>query len=217
MPKYNYRSRKKQKASDDFSYQLAGIVAVGVFGAGVLYEPFSALIFNNFDDMNGILVLTVIAMIVWAMCIFLFRMLFRKASGRPKTEGAIAESFSFDETRPDQSSDEFEHEVATIINQLTGHQTEVCGGSDDGGIDVKVFNAQNRLIGIVQCKQFKPGKAVAPSYVRELNTVKHYHHVNVAYLVTTGRFTDKTMRLAKELGVRLIDGDRLNSMRRKIQ
>jgi HJR/Mrr/RecB family endonuclease len=115
-----------------------------------------------------------------------------------------------------QSASAFEHEVAGLIKQLTGNRTEIIGGSGDGGIDIKVYGDDGRLVGIVQCKKVAATRLVSPAYIRELNTVRHYHQVNIAYLVTTGRFSQKSEALANELGVRLVDGDAIEKLRAKV-
>lgn len=129
----------------------------------------------------------------------------------------IETTFNFEETDiPRQkAATEFEYEVAGLIQHLTGKRTQVVGGSGDGGIDIKVYDEQGSMIGIVQCKHLAAHKTVYPAHIRELNTVRHYHHVNIAYLVSTGRFTEASQKLAKQLGIRLIDGHALNRLRQQ--
>lgn len=115
-----------------------------------------------------------------------------------------------------KAASEFEYEVASMINQLTGKRTQVVGGAGDGGVDIKVYDDNMRLVGVVQCKNFAANKTLNPSYIRELNSVKHYHQVNIAYLVTTGKFSRDSQDLAKKLGVRLIDGEALKSLRKQV-
>lgn len=79
-----------------------------------------------------------------------------------------------------------------------------------------MYGEKHKLVGIVQCKHLQSNKTVYPAYIRELNTVRHYNHVNIAYLVTTGRFSKNSYKLAKELGVRLIDGERLKKLQKQV-
>ena len=134
---------------------------------------------------------------------------------RPKS--AVEATFEFDTTKRSnrETASEFEYEVAGLINQLTGKRTQVVGGAGDEGIDIKVLDDDDRLVGIVQCKKVDRNKAVYPAYIRDLNTVRHYHHVNTAYLVSTGYFTEKSQELAKSLGVKLIDGNALRQIRKR--
>lgn len=115
-----------------------------------------------------------------------------------------------------KAASEFEYEIASMINQLTGKKTQVVGGAGDGGVDIKVYDNDMRLVGIVQCKRIANNKTLSPSFIRELNAVKHHHQVNTAYLVTTGRFSQQSYDLAQKLGVRLIDGEALKSLRRQM-
>lgn len=109
---------------------------------------------------------------------------------------------------------QFEEVVARMIAQQ-GYKTKVVGGAGDQGVDVKVFNPQGQLVGVVQCKRYRPNKALAPSFVREMATVRQMHGVNIAYLATTAYFTEETKALARQLNVRLIDGHDLKQISRK--
>lgn len=138
--------------------------------------------------------------------------------------------FDFDGAAPDQaavpsellesvdlhriSPREFEERVAYLIS-LQGYKTQVCGGAGDGGIDVKVYDRESKLIGVVQCKRYNPQRALPPMFVREMATVKREQGVEVAYLATTAYFTEETRRHAKQAGVRLIDGRDLRRISRK--
>ncbi len=105
----------------------------------------------------------------------------------------------------------FEEAVARIIAGQ-GYQTRVVGGAGDQGVDVKVFNQSGQLVGVVQCKRYRPNKALAPGFVREMATVRQMHGVSIAYLATTAYFTEETKALAKQLDVRLIDGHDLKQI-----
>lgn len=109
---------------------------------------------------------------------------------------------------------EFEHEIARLITLTTPYRAEAVGRAGDRGVDVKVYKGR-QLIGIVQCKRFAPDKALAPLYVRELDTIKRRHGVSVAYLATTARFSSDTRQLARQLGINLIDGAAIEAMRAK--
>jgi hypothetical protein len=111
--------------------------------------------------------------------------------------------------------DDFEQEVAWLINVLTRNKAVVVGGSGDGGIDIKVFDRKERLVGIVQCKRYNPDSVLPPGYVRELHSVKLSNGVGTATLVTTARFSDQTRQDAKELGIDLVDGSKLTQLKLK--
>lgn len=141
---------------------------------------------------------------------FIITLLFDR---KPKVEM----TFDFDEAPPTRhkAATQFEYDVAGLINAMTGKRTQVVGGKGDGGIDIKVYDEKNSLVGVVQCKNVSQNKTVPPAYIRDLNSARHYHHVNIAYLVTTGRFSDQSHELARKLGVKLIDGQALKRMRAK--
>lgn len=109
---------------------------------------------------------------------------------------------------------DFEHEVAWVINALTNYKAVVTGGAGDGGVDIKVYKGK-QFVGIVQCKRYQPDKALPPDHVRALYGTKTRFGVSIAYLVTTAKFTAQTQKEARELGIKLIDGERFEIMRRK--
>lgn len=111
---------------------------------------------------------------------------------------------------------EFEHEVAWVINMTTPNKAVVTGGAGDGGVDIKVYDGK-RFVGIVQCKKLDPKKALPPGYIRELATVKQQQGVEIAYLVTTAKVSRATEHEAKKLGIKIIDGDDYEQLRKQAQ
>lgn len=109
---------------------------------------------------------------------------------------------------------DFEHEVAWVFNTLTPYKAIVSGGAGDGGIDIKVMKG-TALRSVVQCKKYDPKRALPPQYVRELSAVKQQHHVSSAYLVTTAYFTPATEKEAEKYGIKLIDGAKFLTMRKR--
>nr|MCU0514860.1 restriction endonuclease [Anaerolineae bacterium] len=102
-----------------------------------------------------------------------------------------------------------------LFNTLTRYKAIVSGGAGDGGVDVKIFNRDEQLIGIVQCKRYQPDRALPPAHLRELNTVKQQHQVQYAWLATTARFSEDTRREARRLNIHLLDGARLHRMQKE--
>lgn len=208
-------SRRRSKSLDVFgeiSYRLSMLAGVGGLLLGVQLA-------SEAPDEQSIIIIVGTAVAAMFSTLFLMLILRRLFVGsRPKQ---IDSTFTFNEMTPtigqrNRHASEFEYEVASLINETTGKRTTVVGGAGDGGVDIKVHDQQGRLVGIVQCKKFAPHKVVSPGYLRELNTVKHQHQVNTAYLVTTGRFSNDSQKLAQQLGIRLIDGQALAEMRTKV-
>lgn len=109
---------------------------------------------------------------------------------------------------------DFEHEIAWLLNTLTRYKAIPVGGAGDGGVDVKVYEGE-KLVGVVQCKRYHRGRPLSPNHVRELYAVKAQFNVKTAYLVTTTRFTPQTRAEAERLGIKLIDNDKLEAMRKQ--
>ncbi len=197
------KRRRKMTAIEGIRANLTSLAAMGSFFAYIIYV-------DNTSPTYLYVALAVglgIGLLVFA----LFSVLFMR-----KTR--VETTFDFDQApiSRQKAATDFEYEVAGIIHAMTGKRTAVVGGSGDGGIDIKVFDDKNQLVGIVQCKNINPNKTVYPAHIRDLNTVRHHHQVNTAYLVTTGRFSENSRELAQKLGVKLIDGATLKKMRAKL-
>lgn len=133
------------------------------------------------------------------------------ASWMPAPQYQRGTGFEFDLSSPTAYRD-FEREVAYLIHKQTGLRTEVVGGAGDQGIDIKVFNGE-RLVGIVQCKNYAPNAILGPNLVREMIGVKHVVGVKTAYLVTSGRFSEGAKHLARQHNIKLLDGSDLAEIR----
>jgi HJR/Mrr/RecB family endonuclease len=100
---------------------------------------------------------------------------------------------------------EFEEYVAGLFSKL-GYQTEVTGGSGDGGIDV--IARKNGVENYIQCKKYK--NKVGPSMVRDFYGAMADHLAKgKGFLVTTGYFTPEDEMFAEDKPIELIDGNRL--------
>lgn len=198
------RSRKKKTLLDEIfeRFILAGFAGGFFLGIYTFKGSDAQALFTQ-----SLLLGTVFGGIALVIAVLIMRI---QNSRKPKAESTF--DFEDGSSTKWKRATEFEYEVAQLIQRLTNKKTEVVGGAGDKGIDIKVLDG-NRLVGIVQCKNLAPNKSVYPSHIRDLNTVKHYNQVNIAYLVSTGKFSEESYRLAKELGVRLIDGKALHRMR----
>jgi HJR/Mrr/RecB family endonuclease len=197
--------RQKSDLVGEIIYRVSMLAAIGgLFGGLQLFNRLKL-------DPILTFTLTGASAIVAAFVTFIvLSLLFRS---KPKIEA----TFDFDEapSSKHKAATEFEYEVAGLIYKMTGKRTEVVGGSGDGGVDIKVYDTDGRLLGVVQCKNFASNKTVHPTYIRDLNTVRHYHQVKTAYLVSTGRFSEQSQKLAQQLGIKLIDGNALTKLRKK--
>lgn len=100
---------------------------------------------------------------------------------------------------------DFEHDVAWVLNSTTKYKAVVTGGAGDGGVDIKIYDADT-LIGIAQCKQYDLARPLPPDHVRSLYAAKQQFRVRNAFLVTTTTFSKESEQLAKTFGITLIDG-----------
>jgi len=80
----------------------------------------------------------------------------------------------------------------------------------DGGVDIWM---QKRSLGkrtsaIVQCKRYDDA-LVTIKVIREMYGLMHEHNVDVAYIVTSNRFTKECYKFIEEKNIVLIDGEKL--------
>jgi hypothetical protein len=207
MPKLS-KAEKQRRNAEEFARILSGTAGFLVFvGIALSSDGTDSHAFTTSIIPAGVASVT-----TWIVLYILLYRIFKAIFVR-RPEPKI--DFEDAPISRHKQATEFEYEVADIIERVSGKRAEVVGGSGDKGVDIKVFDERGKLVGIAQCKRLGAGKIVYPAYIRDLNTVKHYHQVNIAYLVSTGRFSDESRQLAKELGIRLIDGHDLNKLRKR--
>jgi hypothetical protein len=134
---------------------------------------------------------------------------------RPKARIEAAFDFGSAPTIPHRPTSLFEYEVAGLIHQLTGNRTQVVDDSEESNIDIKVYDPEGHLVGIVQCKDLPNHKITHPAFIRDLNTMRNNHQVKTAYLVSKGRFSEESQKLAEQLDIKLIDGIALVKLRKQ--
>lgn len=101
---------------------------------------------------------------------------------------------------------EFEEFTAKMFRAL-GYQTQLVGGSGDGGIDIEMTKDGRQHL--VQCKKFITRK-VTPHDVRDFFGAMGDRHVDgKGFFVTTNIFTLEAERFAEGKPIELIDGIRL--------
>lgn len=111
----------------------------------------------------------------------------------------------------DNDPKEFEHLVARVFEKLCTAggkpvKAQVVGGAGDQGIDIKLWDSSNMLVGIVQVKRYNPNKTLDPNHLRAFDSVRRRTGVRKAYLVTTARFGAATIAEARDIKINLIDG-----------
>ena len=111
---------------------------------------------------------------------------------------------------------QFEQEVAWVFSNWFGLRAEVVGKSNDGGIDVKLFDAGGTLVSIIQAKRYHEDAALNPGFLRELDSVKRRMGVANAYLVTTARFSEGVKLQAQQMQIYLVDGQLFEEWREKV-
>lgn len=108
---------------------------------------------------------------------------------------------------------EFEHFVADLW-EAQGWQTEVEQQSSDAGVDVRAIKhspyPQKQLI---QAKRYSESTKVGGPDIQQYASLKQQEEgVDAAVIVTTSSFTSSAERRARDLNVKLVDGDDLLNM-----
>lgn len=108
---------------------------------------------------------------------------------------------------------EFEHLVADIWGQR-GWETTVTTGSSDRGIDVIAQKSspfkQKQLI---QAKRYSVDNKIGSPDIQQYSSLRQQENeVDAVVIVTTSSFTSQAQQTAKDLNVKLIDGNDLIEM-----
>lgn len=104
---------------------------------------------------------------------------------------------------------EFEEYVATHLRQA-GYIAQTTTASHDFGADIVAIDPDtNRRI----CVQTKfHGRPIGNSAVQEVAASLAHYSADEGWVVTNSTFTDSAQTLARENGIRLIDGQKLNHL-----
>jgi hypothetical protein len=106
---------------------------------------------------------------------------------------------------------EFEEMVADLVVPLGYTDVRVVGGANDRGVDVLCRDRHGRRVAI-QCKRYQPANEVTGSQVQTFMGGMVAHGAERGIIVTTSTFTAPARDLARDLGIRLIDGAELSRM-----
>ena len=104
------------------------------------------------------------------------------------------------------SPEEFEHFVADVW-EARGFETEVTQVSNDAGTDV-VAKRDGRRVAI-QAKRYQRSNRVSGPEVQQYGSILHDETIDDVVIATSGTFTNAAYRRAQEIGVDLVDGERL--------
>ena len=82
------------------------------------------------------------------------------------------------------------------ITEKGRFNVDVTNTGADGGIDLKLTNKRNKLVGIGQCKAWNGIVGVAP--IRELYGVMASEQIKIGYFFTTSAFSADAIQFAKD-------------------
>ena len=103
---------------------------------------------------------------------------------------------------------EFENYVACILHQNGFFNIKTTPASGDHGIDLTAV--KDDITYAIQCKCYSSN--VGNSAVQQAHTGKSLYHKDIAVVATNSYFTQQALDEAAELGVKLWDRDKLNSL-----
>jgi restriction system protein len=106
---------------------------------------------------------------------------------------------------------EFEETVARLIVPLGFTEVRVVGGAADLGVDVLCRDREGRRVAI-QCKRYQADNEVSSSQVQTFMGGMVAHRAQRGIIVTTSSFSAPARDLARDHGIRLIDGAELSRM-----
>lgn len=109
---------------------------------------------------------------------------------------------------------EFEQFITQLLRAM-GFRTQITKASGDGGIDIVAILDKPITGGryLFQCKRFAPRSPVGAAIVREFyGAVSADRKAKKGILITTSDFTIQAKEFAGEVGIELIDGQRLSNL-----
>lgn len=101
---------------------------------------------------------------------------------------------------------EFEELVAELWDSK-GYTTNVRKKSGDKAVDIDAERGGRKEV--IQVKRYSDGNKIGSEVVRKYATLYQQTDANKVVLVTSGIFTDSARELGVDLGVELIDGNKL--------
>lgn len=105
---------------------------------------------------------------------------------------------------------QFEHLIADLW-EAQGWTTQVTQQSQDRGVDVFVSqDTPVRQRHAIQVKRYGESNPVGSPEIQQYSSIQHQEKdIDAAVVVTSSRFSEQAEEVARELNVRLIDGDEL--------
>ncbi len=80
-----------------------------------------------------------------------------------------------------------------------GYQAKATGGTDDQGIDVKIWNSSGSLWGVAQCKRYGLESRIASRDIRDFAGSYLISGAKTGFYFTTGTLTRDAKQTAKQL------------------
>lgn len=112
----------------------------------------------------------------------------------------------------DMDGFEFERFIAYVLKRNGFRHVKVTQESGDQGVDI--IATKDKVKYGVQCKRYNG--FVGNHAVQEVWSGKEYYQLDDAIVLTNSEFSDSAQELAGELGVTLIDRDRLRKMIKRL-
>ena len=126
-----------------------------------------------------------------------------------KEDRMLEEEYSYENIK---NGYEFEEYVANLYNKLGYKIEEVTKKSGDQGADIVAYKDGKKYV--IQVKYYN--SAVGNKAIQEVVASIKLYGANKSIVVTNNNFTSSAIELAKANNVELINGEKLNEMRKKI-
>jgi hypothetical protein len=199
---------RRRRAFQDVGTQISAFVGVGVF------IVIGLMTLDN--NPNAIYLAGAGAVVAFVGMELFFRFVIRRTVKSRESAALDFDDVPSEPAAKPKRGDEFEREVAKLIEQTSSKSKLTQLTQGEGGIDVKVLDAAtSKLVGVIKCAVIGEDSVINAGQIQALNKARLRFGVSVAYFITNGYFSDDSHDVAKQLNIRLIDGDGLTSLRRK--
>lgn len=167
-----------------------------------------ALVLLEAAGPYGILIGPVLRLVAWValfggLCLATAAALEWARALRERTDSAV--NFTRRDLR-ELTAERFADWCATRLREQ-GYSVIPVAGLSEPGVDLIAEREQERLV--VQCKRWFGARPVERPHVQELYGAMQREHANGAMVMTSGHFSEPTLREAQGTPIRLWDVDRL--------
>jgi hypothetical protein len=133
----------------------------------------------------------------------------------PNYTSLYEELYSYFEVNPERLYDLSSRKMEIFVSEIfrnQGYYTELGKGTNDGGIDLKLYQKDeiDQIVTLVQVKKYKKELPIKLEAVSSLSAIVDQENANRGLFITTSRYLPVAKRFAERQGNRIVLADSNN-------